>query len=63
MECAEEFVEAAEHGEMEDVISFLKTGVDINVQVGYVSRFALIAITVCALLARVITLWDRFQIQ
>ena len=37
MEYAEQFVDAAEHGEMEDVISFLKMGVDVNVQVGYVS--------------------------
>lgn len=42
MEYAEDFVQAAEHGEMEDVISFLKTGVDINVQVGYHRWSALI---------------------
>ena len=37
MEHAQEFVDAAEEGEIEDVISFCKMGVNVNVQVGYVS--------------------------
>lgn len=37
MEHAQEFVGAAEEGEIEDVTYFCKVGVDVNAQVGYVS--------------------------